>query len=161
VSTRYQLARAFKRVRRTTGDITLGTSANWANVDTAVDFVLAAAVGDELEYAINGYLTTTAGSGSFDVCTVVAGAPVNSFANGGAVTAAPPPYGVQGWTMPGSTLAPVAGSAWYTVVAGDLVAGYVTLRLRYQLGVASRVLYSSANNPLFLCARNLGPADPN
>lgn len=158
---RYARARAFKFVRRTAGDLVLAVSANWADVTAADDATLAAAVGDVIEVELNGYLSNTAGAGVLDAVTMVGGAPVNSFAGGGPVTAAPPPYGVQGWTLIPNINQTVTGSAFYTVVAGDLASGYVTVRLRYFLAGAGRTLYSNANNPLFIMVRNLGPADPN
>lgn len=156
---RFQRARAFKFLHYTTGNINLTVNTNWTNVNTGLDMAIEAQVGDVLEYSINGLVDTGAGSAGLDVATIVSAAPVNSFANAGAVTTAPPPYGVQGWPILASTSHEVSGSAFYTVVSGDISSGTVTVRLRYQ-AAGSKTLYASTNNPLQVAVKNLGPVDP-
>lgn len=156
---RFQRARAFKFLRYTTGDITLSTNTNWTNVQTGLDMTIEAQVGDVLEYHIGALYDAGAGSAGLDVATVVSGSPVNSFANGGAVTTAPPPYGIQGWNVVASAGGHITGSAFYTVVNGDLSSGLVTVRLRYQAS-GTKLIYASTNNPLQVAIKNLGPVDP-
>lgn len=149
-------------IRRVAGDINMNTLTDaWTDLVTDSDITLPAQVGDILEYSINGLAASSTGPGSLDVVTRVSGAALNSFGQAGAVTASPPGYGIQGWTFTVSATTLIVGSAWYAVVAGDIVSGQVTLRPRYHAITAARTLYSNANNPLFLCGKNLGQPDPN
>ena len=160
--TRFQKARAFKHTRRQSTDITMN-STNWANVDTALDLVLAANVGDVLEAHLNLVCGNQTPDAYFDVATIVSSSPVNSFGKAGAVETAPSgTLGVPGWYCRGSAYDKAAGVAMYTVVAGDRDAsGYVTLRLRYATSTATnRTLYASVY-PILWGVKNLGPVDPN
>lgn len=157
---RFRQSRAHKRIRYVSGSITLNQTA-WTDLVAAgaLDIVLRAQVGDDLEYGLSGIIGNTAVESYFDVVTVVSGAPVNSFAQAGPVvpigTGA---YGVSGWYTSASRQDTLSGSAWYTVVAGDLSGGKVTLRPRYADSAATaRTLFASANNPFLLTAKNLGP----
>lgn len=133
---------------------------SWANVDTGLDLVLnEVQVGDELVYGIQAHVGTEAVWAYFDVVTVVGGSPVNSLGSRAAVVASPGPLGVSGWMartgtqeMPNGTTAP------YTVAAGDLTSGSITLRLRYATASAvNKTLYADATIPLDVWAMNLGP----
>lgn len=165
---RYRLARAHKRVRRTSGNLNLlstGAGDTWMNFDTGLDIVLAAEVGDDIECGINGSSFAAANIAYLNVVTLVGGAPAGSFA----ATAAAPgaigaPYGVPGWVIPSGVDAFLSGSVMKTMVAGDLSAGTVTLRLRYATNniVTTRVINADGANWFFeFWAKNLGPADPN
>jgi hypothetical protein len=146
----------FATARRTGGNLTLN-STNWANVDTATDVTLAAAAGDVVETVLSG-LWNTAGVFNFlDVVTVVGGSPVNSFATQAAVTAATG-EGVMAWYAPQNTIVPVGGSAFYTLVSGDISGGTVTLRARYRSSSGTnRDLLCTASNPFVVVGRNHGP----
>lgn len=151
--------RIHKKAKRTAGDQSLN-STTWANVDTALDLVLPAVVGDEIEYGINGLSGAQAVFIDFDVVSIVAASPVNSFATDGAAVAAPGAV-ILGWQGPSGAAAHMAGSVLYTVVAGDISGGNVTLRLRYATNAAvNKTVYGSAASPLRVWAKNLGPVAP-
>lgn len=156
-SPRHQRARAFKTLRRTAGNVTITTTA--INVDTALDIALSAQVGDVIEYSVNGRVTPASGSdASFDVATIVSAAPVNYMGAGLSVGG-----GVQGWYMYNTAVSNLSltGSAWYTIVIGDLASGIVTLRLRgIGGGTGAHVLQATAASPFMVCAKNLGPVSP-
>ncbi len=139
-----------KSATRTAGDRTLTVTA--AAVDTALNLTLPAVVGDVIEYSVVGLwaLATTA-AGFLDVCSLVAGAPVNYFGN------FPTDNGIPGWWGTATILLPISGSAWKTMVAGDLVADTVTLQLMAKGSVAGKLIYGSVTYPLRVMAKNLGP----
>lgn len=148
----------YARVKRTSGTITLSSNAVWANVDTGLDLTLNAITGDVIEYAISAVASNTAVETYFDVVTIVAGNPVNSF--GFDTTPANPPtnYGVQAWLCPSSIISPISGSAFRTLVSGDISSGTVTLRLRFANSSATtRPLNAGTPQPLEIWARNHGP----
>lgn len=160
MSTRHELARTHKAARRTAGNVS-ATSTTWADVDTALDRVLAAAVGDTIEVSVSALWGSEAQTGYLDVVTVVSGSPVNSLAAGGAVEAtATTVLGVPGWRGPSGVLMPVGGPLRYTVVSGDLASGYVTLRLRCA-ATGSKTLNATTATPLLFSAWVRSPADPN
>jgi hypothetical protein len=147
-----------KYARRTSGTITLN-SLTWANVDTGLDLTIAAAVGDLIQYQINGGWGTENVYGFLDVVTVVSGSPVTSFSNS---TATPATSGISGWVdkntadTPGASQA-LTGSAWHTLVSGDISGGNVTLRLRYKTGTAAnKSLYATTTDPLLVAVVNHG-----
>ncbi len=147
-----------KVTTRSSGNITMN-SVNWANLDTGMDITLAAQVGDTLEASLFALIGNQAVDTYFDVATIVAAAPVNSFVKRGAVTTAPPPYGnwyalTGAWTNLGVPI-------HYTVVTGDLSSGLVTLRLRYAtLTATNRTFHADGTNyTAEFCVKNLGPVD--
>lgn len=137
---------------RTAGDLSL-TSTAIADIDTGLDLVLPAVAGDVIEYGISGLLDVAAQEVAFEVFTVVAGAPVNSFGPG----LASPKLGVSGWYAgTDGAYHDVTGSTSRTLVAGDISAGTVTMRLRYvKASATARTLYANANIPLKVWAKNL------
>ena len=150
----------YAAAKRTSGPITLN-SATWANVDTGLDLTLNASAGDVVEYAPsmigpNGANVFVA----FDVATIVSAAVVNVFSTGGAQNNSY--YGISAWGWTNSSVISiyqnVSGSAFYTLQAGDISSGTVTLRLRYKGDTATnRTLYASVDFPLHVWARNHGP----
>lgn len=155
---RFQLSRSFKKAIRTAGSLALNSTA-WADlpVTGALDLVLAAQVGDEIEVACNGVYANEGVEAALNVATIVSGAPVNHVG-----PAAATDYGLPGWYGAPSISSTIGAPALYTVVAGDLVGGAVTLRIRYQTKQAAvKTLYASAALPFRWHAKNLGPADPN
>jgi hypothetical protein len=153
---RFRKSRAHKKDVRTAGNLTLN-SASWADVPTISDFVIEAQVGDDIEYGMNAYVDATgAADVYFDVATIVSGAPVNYFNNG---TATPAVGGVSSWMCEPSIIKSMAGCVIYTVQAGDIVDGKVTLRLRYDESAAvARTLRADTTRPLHRYVKNLGPA---
>lgn len=144
---------------RTGGDLSLN-STNWANVDTGLDLVLAAAAGDDIEVTLNCLLGGETNDVYLDVVSVVSGSPVNSFGAAAAVTTAPPAYGIAGWYSIGNAFRNPGPPHIYTVQAGDLATdGTITLRLRYATSTAAaHTMYATANRRLCFSAKNLGPA---
>ena len=148
----------FGRVKRTAGDIALGSvvTPTWADVETSLDIVLTAATGDFIEYGISGLL----GSGTdtfFDVATIVSSAVVTYFSSGTSTATA---GGASGWYGRPSLIFPVTGSLMSpALVSGDISSATVTLRLRYSKGGSSgRTFYATPGDPLIVWAKNLGPA---
>jgi len=150
----------YAAAKRASTSITLN-STTWANVDTGLDLTLNASTGDVIEYVPsmfgpNGYNVAVA----FDVATIVSGSVVNVFSTDGAANNT---YnGISGWYWTNSSIiniyATVSGSAFYTLQAGDISSGTVTLRLRYKSDSATnRVLYATVDNLLKVWARNHGP----
>lgn len=154
---RSQRSRAIRMAVRTAGSIT-GITNTAINVDTALDMVLQAQVGDVLEYTING---VAAASGTInlilDVATMVAGSPVNYFGTfDGTIE-----RGVWAWFVTNITPEQaIGGSAWRTLVAGDLSGGTCTVRLRAIASGASATIYATVPIPLHVMVRNLGPVSP-
>jgi hypothetical protein len=155
---RFQLARAFKVVRLTTGDFTTTGQTAWGDVNTALDITLAAQVGDVIEYGIMTEATNGSAAMRMDVATIVSAAVVNYFGGDGT---APAGTGAAGWYVNG--VRGVSGSVWRTLVAGDISSGYVTLRLRYHNDGAGGTNNFTANagRGFYATAKNLGPQDPN
>lgn len=149
---RFQLARNFKVTQRTAGTVAVN-STSWMDVDTATDIAIPGQVGDVLR----GHVSASWGSEAFEshmtLATWVSGAAVNRF--GGT-------NGVAAWLGFSGASTTFGGSAFYTLVPGDIVSGIVTLRLQAKVGSAgSRSLFAGTGTPLQLCIQNLGPADPN
>lgn len=144
---------AFARADRTAGNLTLN-SLTWADVDNALDLTLAAVVGDWIEVSLSGFWNNEAVVARMDAVSVVAGSPVNSWAD----QAAPDNthFGVGGWFGPSGQQGNIGGSIIKQVVSGDLSGGNVTLRLRYRTSTAAnKTLFAAAITPLTFWARNL------
>lgn len=147
-----------KIAARTSGDLTLN-STNWADVDTGLDLTLPAAAGDIFEVTANGLCDVQAVNVFFDAVSVVSAAPVNSFGQNAAVTTAPPNYGITAWRCTQSLLERFGIPIHYTIQAGDISGGNVTVRLRYATSSATnRTLFaSSATGFIFKWSvKNLG-----
>lgn len=162
---RFQRSRDFKFARRTSGNITLNSTA-WANVDTGLDLTLKAQVGDVVEATINGFVGVENVVALFNVVTVVSGSVVNAFDAAGAEIAGS--EGLGGWYARADTSygAILSGTAHYTIVSGDLAAGFVTFRLRYKTATATNRTLRAATpaagaHALEWVVKNLGPVDPN
>jgi predicted GH43/DUF377 family glycosyl hydrolase len=153
----------FARAKRTSGDITVN-STTFVNVDTGTDLVLAASAGDVIECAMNVKVKKSFDGSTyavFDFHTIVGGSPVNSVtseATAGTGLAS----SMAGWAsgnVGNDGVAPypfsAAGSKRYTLQAGDISGGTVTLRLRAFTGAECTV---RATDPmLYIQATNLGP----
>lgn len=147
---------------RTSGDISLTARNVRTALDAggALDFTIAAATGDILEVIMNGAVSARNQSSSvtnvkFTASTRVSGADVNSL--GGGYPSA--------WFAPDAAaalgpLSMVTGHAFYTVQAGDISGGNVTLRPYYLMddgGVGTnRTLYAASGTlPLTFAVKNL------
>lgn len=141
----------FKKATRTAGNLTLN-STTWANVDTGIDLVMAAAVGDEIEVGVSGRWNPEAVEGYLNVATIVSGSPVNYVMPGGAADA-----GAAGWMGDNGEPTHIGAAISYTVQAADVSAGTVTLRLRYRTSTATnKVFVADPTQPFHWWARNLG-----
>lgn len=160
MTSRYQLAASHKTNRRTAGHISI-TSTVWVNVDTALDVVLAANIGDVLEAQPCLLVGNEPVVCFFDAVTVVGGSPVNSFASGAAVATNGPPY--SQWRADTSIYTFLGPAMHYTVQATDLASGYVTTRLRAMAstGTGKFVYANGTDYRAEFTVTNLGPADPN
>lgn len=151
-------ANRYDRKKRTSGNITLSSSLAWANVDTNLDITLNASAGDVIEYCVSGIVGSAAVEAYFDVVTIVSGSPTNSFGYDAAPANPTTSYGVSGWFCLTGAVATIAGSAFRTLVSGDISSGTVTLRLRYGMqNATTRTLNATTAQPLEVWARNLGP----
>lgn len=127
--------------RRVSGSITLNSTSE-ADVDTGIDLVVAAAIGDTIVVMPNGLHGNEAVIVNLDVATIVAGSPVNYFGIGLGGS----DQGLLGWSKqnPG-VYQPIVGAVAYVVQGGDISGGNVTLRLRYKTSAA-------VNSTLFAAA---------
>jgi len=154
----------FAAFRRATGNVTLTGTTTWSTlttISTAGDMVLAAAAGDLVEVAISVLVNSDAVDLGFDAVTVVGGTVTNSFgANGAAPAAYSNLNSIGAWYNQGSRIEQASGSAFYTLVAGDISAGTVTIRIRYAMNTATnRTIFAGASSPLQFWARNHGPVE--
>jgi hypothetical protein len=120
------------KIRRTSGNISLNTGTNllWGNLETSLDLTAAAVAGDRARVHISGVCSNELPAGFIDVVSLVAGSPVNSFANQGAVTASAPFFGIPNWRCHASVYTDVSGFAEMILAAGDLSGGNFTARFR-------------------------------
>ena len=157
----FQRARAHKFARRTAGDVTVASNA-YAAIDTTLDITLEAQAGDTLEFSVSslwdaGATNPTTLWSALDVATIVSSAVVNYCSGAGSTG-----LGILGWFVSPGSLVPSTGVHQYTVVAGDIADGRVTVRLLAKNSlVENRVARAAATQPLQFTAKNLGPQDPN
>lgn len=113
--------------KRTAGDLGPGASTGAFASIGMTDLVVAAVAGDKLVFGAS--FRANAGPQTYvDVATVVAGAPVNWLgADGGAGS-----FGIASYLVETGVDSPRGGDVAYTVVAGDVVGGTVTLRMYYR-----------------------------
>ena len=147
----------FDRSTYSAGNLTLNSTA-WANLSGPADLTLAASSGDVIEASISLLWGNEAVTGYLDVVTVVSGSPVNALSTGAAPAAGD--LGVLCWYGTASILIPAGGSIFYTLAAGDISGGNVTLRLRYRtLTAANKTVYGGATTVQQFAARNHGPIE--
>jgi hypothetical protein len=153
---RFQRARNFKFVNRTTGNITL-SSTTWSAVDGAggLDIVLMAQVGDVLEVGLSAVWNNEAISGYLDVGVLVAGSLVSYIG-----TAAVPGTGIEAWYGQPSATSAIGGSQMRALVAGDISSGVVTCRPYGRVNTSgSKTLLAAPSDPFHFWVKNLGPMD--
>lgn len=155
---RFQRSWASKRVRRTAGSLTLN-STGWANVDTALDIPLSAAVGDIVEVYLNCRINGQNVWMPLDVASIVAGAVANVWSLDGPENATG--LGIPAWYAAGDSLARLGAPCRRALLAGDIENGDVRLRLRYRTETAAnKEVPANAVVPLEFGATNLGPVAP-
>jgi hypothetical protein len=155
-----RLPATYRSVRRTSGNSVLNkpSSSTWYDLDSALDLVLNAAAGDLVLVGVNGEWGNELASAFLDVASVTpSGAPVNYWGGSGGASQ----NGIAGWsgmpsvfTFPGPPMPRV-------LVAGDVVKGQATLRLRVRLNLANtnKTLFANANQPFVFWAENRGRQD--
>lgn len=149
----------YARTKYTSGNIIPGGSTSWS-IFTQTALSLPASAGDVIEFCPSILVGAEAVDTAFDVVTLSGsgGSAVNSFAADGA---APANYtanqGISGWWARGSAATSVSGSAFRTLVAGDIVSGTVYLAMRFAgSNTTSRTFYAQTAYPLEVWARNHG-----
>jgi hypothetical protein len=148
----------YARFKRTAGSLTInGTS--WADlptIGTTWDLTLNATAGDVIETAICFFWNNEAVEGQLDVVTVVGGVVTNSF--GGDAAPSNTHNGILSWRGGASRFEYVGGNFFRTLVAGDISANTVTLRLRCKTGTAAnKTIGATVDAPFEWWARNNGP----
>lgn len=141
--------------KRTAGNLNLNNSGSWANVNTATDLTLTnVTAGDIVEVGLSALSDNEAVNLFLDVASIVSAAPVNYWAGTGAAG----DEGIQAWLGLTGVITLHGGSVMKAIVAGDLSAGSLTLRLRYRTSAAvAKTLQADTANPLQWFAKNHGP----
>jgi hypothetical protein len=150
---------AMGHVKLTGGSITCNQT-NWGELAAEtggpgtglLDVVLSnVATGDIVEVSMSLLSSSAATYLYLDVATIVAAAAVNYF---GSVTGAATGDGVQAWTAVTGREESKGGSVMYTLQAGDISGGSVTLRPWMRTSSATnRTLFGSAANPFHFSAK--------
>lgn len=140
----------------TTGKVTTGnktlSSTTWANLDTAMDLVVSAAIGDLIEITLNGFYENQNSLAVMDCMTLVSAVGVSWFGSGEPTTGTGD--GIGSWISPqAAAYTGIGASAHHVVVSGDISAGTVTLRLRYRVATTSIVLRANSIDPLMFTAK--------
>lgn len=140
--------RDFDQKTRTAGNVST-SSTSFVDIDTALDIVLTAAAGDWLEIGVNGLWSNQGVFGRMEAFTWVSAAPVNGVSGAS--------NGVPGWLGVANGFTVVGAPILYTVQAGDVSSGTVTLRFRYKVDSASsKTLHAESAAPFRTWGRNLG-----
>jgi hypothetical protein len=142
-------------VHKTTGFITSGdvsaTSAAFAAIGP--DLTITAAAGDVLLLQPE-VLCLTGSDTQFEAATRVSSADVNWWSSGTGTSRWP--GGLSGWYCEAGNM-PMNGAGRYTVQAGDVVAGQVTVRFYARSTGAARTVKADSNYPARWSLTNIGP----
>lgn len=133
------------------GDITV-SGATYGEISSGLRLSIAANPGDVLEYGLNAFSNPSGGSnGQFDAATLNgSNAIVNYFGCDGGATDS-----IGGWLTVASTYGWLQGAAFYTVVAGDIFNGRVTVTLIGRMaGAGTTTIEADATNPAFAYLKN-------
>lgn len=144
----------FDKMTRTAGSLST-SSTSYVNLSTTIDITLSGVlVGDVIEVGASMLYDAQAVQAVMDVATIVAGSPINYISGAGSAG-----EGVSAWWGEGTaTQTPSGGTVLYTLVAGDLSAGTVLLRLRWRTRTAaSKTVFATSTIPFHWYAKNLGP----
>jgi len=142
-----------QRLNRSAGNITLGASTVvMTEASSALRLTIPAVAGDVLDIDYAGIMANgnTSSEAALDFCTIVSGAISHRALAGGSVG--------TGAYVGASTLAHGAAfSAKYVVVAGDIVAGQVTVSICFYNGnTAASTLYGNSTYSSLFSVVNLG-----
>lgn len=153
-TTKRDLPSSWARSQRTAGSITT-SNATITDVDSALDLVLPAQAGDQIEYRVDGLaLAPLTKDILLDISTWVSGAHVAYFGPGLASGASGMAASYVG---PNNQTTGVSFTAAKTLTSSDISAGTVTLRIRYISSGGGATIYAIAGLPFVVMARNLGP----
>ena len=142
-------------ISRGTTNVVLNSTV-WANVSGPADLALTAATGDVVEVSFSALWQNEAVDGFLDAVSIVAGSPVNSFAQDGAPVNTS--QGIMAWRGVSGQQIAIGGNFFRVLTAGDISGGLVTIRLRYRTGTATnKTLLGSTDYQQVFAARNYGP----
>lgn len=144
-----------KHVTPASGSTAINTSGAWANLSTYVagftDITLTGvSTGDVVEISLAAFRGNTSFHMWFDVASIVSAAIVNHVSSGAAT---PATSGVRAWAGLGGDYNNIGGVWHYTVQAGDLDGGSLTLRMRVKT-TGSETLYYDGGQ---WSVKNIGP----
>lgn len=129
----------------------------WTDMDNTLDLTFAAGrvqVGDWVEILANFSFSNEAPVGFLDAVSIVTGNPVNSWSG---VVIGAGSAGLPAWVGDAGVYHRVGGGGIKQVVAGDLDAGVLLLRLRRRnSSAAAKVVEANAGAPFQWWAKNLG-----
>jgi hypothetical protein len=135
----------------TSGDVTVANGPGFTQV--GVDLTIAAAAGNILAIDIEAMCATAGSDVQFEACTRVAAANLNFWSSGNTVSRNP--GGIAGWYCSSGFVGPRSRS-YYTVQAGDIVGGNVTVRILGFGAGGSRVVNANASYPFRWALSNVG-----
>lgn len=124
----------------TSGGLT-GTLASSSFTALTGTVTVNAVAGDVLAISPHAIMAdSNAGTLNFDAATMVSSAPVNWVSTGTSSHTS----GVPAWRNNGANFSPIKGTVLYTVQAGDVVSGQVTIKLYGSTSTGSRALDSGS-----------------
>ena len=141
--------------RRNGADYSLNSTTFAAVDSTNLNLTVAAATSDILELCFAARYGAETVNAFMDVATIVSGSTTN-WVSGGTGNSAD--FGIGGWLLLSSVQGTVGGSVMYTVQAGDVSGGNVTVRLMYRTSAASAKTLragTSQKDALFFSVKNL------
>jgi hypothetical protein len=143
--------------RRSSGDIT-ASSTSWADVHADFQLSVPAADGDIVEVGVS---TSASGSGtrniSMDASSFVSGSPVISWGRDAAEDSGF--QGIMAWRLNAGVFSRAGGGVMRRVTAAEIVAGVLTIHLRYKVdgGSGDRTIFAGTNAPSHFHVTNHGP----
>lgn len=149
----FAASKTFK-VTRTAGNLTLN-STTWADMPGATTWegVLKVQAGDLIQVGLNARQSSEGTYSFLDVGTIVSAAVVNTLSG---VAEGASNEGITNWSGITGVASNVGGAVIYTVQAGDIVNGAVTLRLRYRtLAATNKTFLSDSTRPATFWGRVL------
>lgn len=145
---------SFDEAKLTSGDVTVTNNTDPDTLDASIDLTLAASEGDLVVVGVSALWNNGVWT-AMDACTMVGGAKTNYVSTG---SSTPAGLGELAWFGSPGDLMHVSGKVPYTVVAGDLTSGQITLRLLVRNSGTNRVLRATSGDPVKFWAVNLGQA---
>ena len=142
----------FARGRVTSGDVTLGSEADWT-LAPGLSFSLAAVAGDSVEFSVHGLLQQGL-TDFFELVVLNAGSIVRFGSTG---TASPTTAGEGDpaiYPVNGTAIQRLSVAFGLTLVSGDIAGGVVTFGIAHKGAGSSAKVFASANYPLRWQIRN-------